>query len=90
MARKAKPTPPLGPILQDPQIERKRALLARMVFWKPDLSLLLGRSAKTLDRMVEKGELPKPDRHLNGAPVWFRGTLSDWAGGDHKAWGAPA
>lgn len=77
----------LGEILQDPEIEKKRALLVRTVFWKPDLSFLFGRSTKTLDRWVDKGIFPKPDRHLNGEPLWFRGTLNDWAGGESKLWG---
>lgn len=89
MARKSPPPPAdLAAILQDPHLEKRRALLSRVVFWKPDLSLLFGRSAKTLDRMVDKKEFPEPDRRLNGAPIWFRGTLSTWAGGAEKLWGA--
>lgn len=76
-------------VLADPTLEKKRALLGRAVFWKPDLALLLGRCGKTLDRWVDKGVFPKPDRYVNGDPVWFRGTLSDWAGGEAKLWGAP-
>lgn len=59
----------------------KTPLLDRLVFWKQDLPILTGKSARTINRWISSGEFPKHDASVSGRPLWRRETLQDWSRG---------
>ena len=60
-------------------VEGFAALPAGAVVWKAGLADLLGRSEKTVERWVARGELPAPMR-LGGRCAWLVGSIRDhWA-----------
>lgn len=52
----------------------------RLIFWKPDLVRILGKSTRTIDRWISTGDFPPADVTVHGKPVWRRQTIMDWCG----------
>jgi predicted DNA-binding transcriptional regulator AlpA len=63
-------------------VGEKAPLLDRLVFWKPDLTTLTGKTSRTIDRWISAGEFPKADVTISGKPVWRRETLQAWSRGE--------
>lgn len=51
----------------------------QIVFWKPDLKKVVGKSPRTIDRWIQEGKFPKPDKYQDNRPLWTRKTITDWA-----------
>jgi len=50
----------------------------RLVFWKKDISQMMGISTRTLDRMISVGDIPQPDLSLRGRRAWKAKTIHGW------------
>jgi predicted DNA-binding transcriptional regulator AlpA len=45
---------------------------------KADLAEILRVNTRTIERMISRGDLPKPDKHLSRMPRWRAETIRRW------------
>jgi len=53
-------------------------LYDRLIYKKADLPHLIGMSIRSIDRLISKGQFPKPNARINFRPIWKKQTILNW------------
>lgn len=49
------------------------------IFRKKHLPKIFGFCPNTIDKWIAQENFPRPDKYIDGKPIWLKSTLEEWA-----------
>ena len=64
--------------MNDPKLSAHELLELRLYISFEELLSMVPLSGKTIERMIQRGDFPKPDNLVDGKRTWWAGDIKRW------------